>query len=75
MDAFDPGVVQTQPVLFDNIIYDELGQVGENVRFGGTGVIEQTDAEALIGLARHPNVFLKISAFFPSFSVTSIDSS
>lgn len=45
-------------------VNDGSKQVGENVRFGGTGVVEQSDVEKLVGLARHPNVYVKISAFY-----------
>lgn len=39
-------------------------QVGENARFGGTGLVEKSDVDKLVGLARHANVFVKISAFY-----------
>jgi predicted TIM-barrel fold metal-dependent hydrolase len=46
------------------VVLDHMASVGENVRFGGTGVVERSDTEMLVGLARHPNVYVKISAFY-----------
>jgi predicted TIM-barrel fold metal-dependent hydrolase len=42
------------------VIIDHLGRIGA----GGDGAIRDADVEALCGLARHANVFVKVGAFY-----------
>ena len=46
------------------VVIDHMSSIGENKRFGGTGIIEPEDTAALVALARHPNVYVKVSAFY-----------
>ena len=46
------------------VVIDHLGSIGENKNFGGTGVVEDWELRALLGLAEHPRVHVKLSAFY-----------
>ena len=43
---------------------DHLGSIGENRNFGGSGIVEEWEVQALLGLAKHPRVHVKLSAFY-----------
>ena len=46
------------------VVIDHLGSIGENKCFGGSGIIEDWEVQALLDLAKHPRTYIKLSAFY-----------
>jgi predicted TIM-barrel fold metal-dependent hydrolase len=46
------------------VVIDHLGGIGENVCFGGSGIIEDWELDALLRLAVHERMYIKVSAFY-----------